>query len=165
MFILPPRASWLYRYGMSLSPARRYLLTLLFLTLCGLCWFVYIYEPMQKRITMAQQLSKAPRTQSVEELKETIATIRQELSAHPSVSSGDDQLHAVLGNVDQAHLHLEHCAVQDKAMVLQATGTFKQIQNFFDQLAVSAQRLTPRDVRITRGVDNHFTLCVVIDTL
>jgi type II secretory pathway component PulM len=165
VFILPPRTSWLYRYGMSLSPTRRYLLTLLFITLCSLVWVIYIYQPMQKRITKAQQLSKAPRTQSVAELEETIATIRQELSAQSLVPSGDDQLHAVLGYVDQAHLNLEHCAVQDKAIVLQGTGTFKQIQAFFDQLTASGQRLAPRDVRITRGVDNHFTLWASIETV
>lgn len=165
MFILPPRTSWLYRYGISLSPMRRYLLTLAFIAFCSLVWFFYIYQPMQMRIEKAQQLSKVSRAQTVEELKESIAAIRQELSVQSSASSGDDQLHAVLGYVDQAHLNLEHCAVQDKAIVLQATGTFKQIQNFFDQLAASAQRLNPRDVRITRGVDNHFTLCVTIEAV
>lgn len=163
MFILPPRTSWLYRLTIVLSSMRRYLLTLTFIALCTLVWFFYIYEPMQVCIDKAQQLGNATRTQTAAELKETIGALRQELSAKPSAQSGDDQLYRVLGCVDQANLNLEHCAAQDKAIVLQAVGTFKQIQAFFDHLAASAQRLAPRDLRITRGVDNYFTLSVTIE--
>lgn len=166
MFIMPPRTSWLYQYGISLSSTRRYLFTLLFIALCSLVWFLYIYEPMQTRIEAAQAQSKIQRAQSVEELNDAIASLRTELAATTRASSPsrDDQLHAVLGYVDQAGLDLEHCAVQDAAIVLQASGTFKQIQNFFDQLAASTQRLLPSNVRITRSADNHFMVFVTIET-
>lgn len=118
---------------------------------------------MQARIENSQQLSKSTHARSEKELKDGIAIFHQELAQKPSAPSGDDKLHVVLGYVDQVNLNLEHCAVQEKAIALQATGTFKQIQNFFDQLAVSGQRLNPRDVRISRGADNHFTLWVVIE--
>lgn|GEM_PF-2173229 len=167
MFILPPRTSWLYTFGMSLSSTRRYLLTLLFMTLCSVVWFVYVYEPMQTRIAMARKQSEIPRSSSVEELNNTIASLRAELAATQAVSSlsCDDQLHAILGYVDQVGLSLEQCAVQNSAIVLQVVGTFKKIRTFFDQLAASPQRLFPRDVRITRSADNHFTLCVTIETV
>lgn len=164
---MPPRTSWLYQYGISLSSMRRYLFTLLFIALCCMLWFLYVYEPMQTRIEGAQAQSKIQRAQSVEELNDAIASLRTELGATATASSPshDDQLHAVLGYADQAGLDLEHCAVQDKAIVLQASGTFKQIQNFFDQLAASTQRLLPRNVRITRSADNHFALSVIIETV
>jgi hypothetical protein len=125
-----------------------------------------MYEPMQTRIDTVHAQSKIARAQSVEELKEAIIALRTELAASKTENSllSGDQLEAVLGYVDQAHLALEHCAVQDKAIVVQAVGTFKQIQAFFDQLAGSRERLMPRDVRITRGVDNHFMLSVIIET-
>ena len=132
--------------------------------LLGIILYVYMYEPMQSRIDTVRAQSKNPRSQSIEELEQTIAALRQELSAQRTSSCHDDQLHAVLGYVDSANLALEHCAVQDTTIVLQAGGTFKQIQHLFDQLATSAQRLIPRNVRITRGVDNHFTLSVNIET-
>lgn len=164
MIVLPPRTSWLYRFGISLSPMRRYLLTFIVFAVLGAVWFFYVYEPMQKRIYNAQKKSSITQSQTLEELRESIASLRAELAHQPSSPSQDDQVHIILGYADAANLTLEHCAVEEKEVMLQAIGTFKQIQGFFDQLSTSGQRLVPRDIRITRGADNRFTLWVIIET-
>lgn len=117
---------------------------------------------MQMHIDRAQQLGNTARTQSAEDLKATIAELQQQLSAQPLSLSGDDQLQAVLGYSDQANLNLEYCAVQDGVIVFQATGTFKQIQSFFDHLLNTTQQFSPSNIRITRGVDSHFALSIII---
>jgi type II secretory pathway component PulM len=142
---------------------RRYLVTFLFIVVCAAIWFHYIYEPLSKRIESVQQQSKRSKNKSPEDLSQAIATLRGELTRASSAVSTDDQLNTILGYIDYAGMALEHCSVQDKALVVQATGTYKQFLVFFDQLAASTQRLLPRDVRITRSADNLFSLSVVIE--
>lgn len=165
MLILPPRTSWLYRVSVCLSPTRRYLITFLFITLCSVLWFHYIYQPLNNRIDAAQKQIKLPKQPSSEDLSETINTLRNELTAKTASLSHDDQLHAVVGYIEDAGMALEHCSVQDKALYVQALGTYKQCLTFFDQLASSAYLLIPRDVRITRSADNLFSLSVTIEPL
>jgi len=163
VLILPPRTSWLYRLSASLSSTRRYLTTFLFITICTALWFHYIYQPLNNRIDAAQKQAKLPKQPSAEDLSDTINTLRNELTAQTSTPSHDDQLHAVLGYVEHAGMSLEHCSLQDKGLYVQALGTYKQCLVFFDQLASSAYSLVPRDIRITRGADNLFSLSVMIE--
>lgn len=165
MLIVPPRTSWLYRFALSLSSTRRYLVTLLFITICSVLWFHYIYEPLHTRIEAAQQQIKMPRSPSMQELTDTIAALRAELATPTSTASRDDQLHAILGYIDHAGMMLEQCAMQDKTIMVQALGSYTQIQTFFEELAASTQRLMPRDVRITRGSDDRYCLSVVLETM
>jgi len=164
VLILPPRTSWLYKFGISLSPTRRYLFTLLFMTICSAVWFYYVYEPLNNRIDAVQRQVKTPRSISVNDLKNNIETLRAELSTKPSTMSGEDPCHAILGHLDHAGLALEQCSVQDKTVMVQALGSYKQILIFFEQLAAATQRLLPRDVRITSGPDDRYSLSVVIET-
>lgn len=165
MLILPPRTSWLYRSTVSLSATRRYLITLLFIAACIALWFHYIYEPLNKRIaSVKQEQRKLSQETSSEDLTEKINALRKQLAQPSSTAADNDQLNTILGYVDHAGMILEHCSVQDKAFHVQALGTYNQFLVFFDQLASSAQTLLPRDVRITRGVDNLFSLSLVIES-
>jgi len=164
VFILPPRTSWLYRFGISVSPMRRYLVTFLFIALCIAVWFHYSYEPLNNRIQAGQEYIKTHRAGSVDDIKERIAALRTELSTQSNAPSHDEQLNAVLGYLDQAGMVLEQCAVQDGALSMQALGTYPHILNFFNHMAASGQRFLPRDVRITRGADNQYALSVIIET-
>jgi hypothetical protein len=138
------------------------LVTLLFISVCGAIWFHYIYEPLSKRIESVQQQGNGSKENMPEDLSEAIATLRSELTRVSATASTDDQLNTILGFIDHAGMALEHCSVQDKALVVQATGTYKQFLVFFDQLGASTQHLLPHDVRITRSADNLFSLSVVI---
>ncbi len=163
MFILPPRSSWLYRMSMSLSPTRRYLVTFFFMTVCTCIWFHYIYWPLTNRIdALEQQHAALSRTASAENIVEAIAALRDEVSTQSSSLSSDDQINTVLSSLDHAGMVLENCSVQDKALYVQAAGTYNQCLAFFDHLAVSPHHILPRDVRITRGIDNLFSLSLVV---
>lgn len=164
MLMLPPRSSWLYRISVSLSPTKRYLLTLLFMTAIIFIWFQCVYEPLNSRIDAMQQETNISEKSSPEEIAAQIAALRNELDTESSsLPSGDDQMATVLSCVDHAGMVLENCSVQDKALYVQAAGTYTQNLAFFEQLAAASHQLLPRDVRLTRGADNLFFLSLVIE--
>lgn len=162
MLILPPRTSWVYRFGLSISSTQRYLITLLFIIVCAALWFYYIYKPFNTRIENAKKQITMPQDVSAEELTENIAKLRNELSQSTALSS-DDLLHLVLGYVDRAGLTLEQCSIEDKTIFIQALGTYAQCLSFFDQLASYTIAVVPRDIRIARGADGFFAVSVSLD--
>ena len=161
MLMLPPRSSWLYQMSVSLSPIKRYLLTLLFMAALTFIWFHYVYEPLNNRIDVMQQDAHISEKYSPEEIAERISLLHNELNESSSLSC-DDQMAMVLGCIDRAGIALENCSMQDKALYVQAIGTYAQCLAFFEQLATLSHPFLPRDVRIARGVDNLYSLSLII---
>lgn len=133
------------------------------MALCIFIWFEYGYQPLSKRIDALQKEQSVQPPISAEDLTEKITALRTDLSAKTLTPSHDDHMNAVLGYIEHAGLVLENCSMQDKALYVQALGTYKQCQVFFEQLTSSKHPLLPRDIRITRGNNNLFSLSVAIE--
>lgn len=162
MLVLPPRTSWLYRISISLSVAQRYLITLLFIAVFVFVWFWFLHQPMNNRIDTIQNYVACTKIPS--DIQEKVEILRKDMAISNNSATSADSIPVILEYVEQAGLVFEHAAVDNNTLHIQASGTYKHIMSFFNQ--ISTLPVLACDVRITQGADdNTFSLSAMIEPL